>query len=77
MSQGRSSVQPRPARSLATQRNVSASGANIGATDTLGAIANPTSAPNNAPCRVCPVSMNRSIAHNADSDANTVNGSGR
>ena len=66
-----------PERSFQVQRNTSASGASIGATDTLGAMAKPTSRPNRAASRMRRVSMNRSMAHNAAKDVSTVNGSGR
>ena len=71
------SCQSPPARSLQTHKKVSASGARIGATDTFGAMARPTSAPSNTPSRMRPESMKRSIAHRDAKDARTVNGSGR
>ena len=66
-----------PARSFQVQRNTSASGARMGATDTLGAMARPTSRPSRAASRMRRVSINPSIAHSAASEVSTVKGSGR
>ena len=66
-----------PDRSFQAQRNTNASGARIGATETLGAMARPTSKPSRAASRVRAVSANRSMVHSAASEVRTVNGSGR